>query len=100
MLELETHESTIANADLWARYFRDEWSRWLSISPRSESLAPVADATAARVAGFLTLVAAGPIAWLYQANAPQATQIIEDSEGARETPLPAARREKTPAGAR
>lgn len=80
---MKTLESTtVANADLWSRYFQNEWSRWLN--PRGESGTPmsdVAEGTAARVAGFLTLVAAGPIAWLYSANAPQVTQT-------RETELP------------
>jgi hypothetical protein len=77
MRNVNTLESTtVANADLWTRYFQDEWNRWLN--PRAESGAPVsqvAEGTAARVAGFLTLVAAGPIAWLYSANAPQVTRI-------------------------
>ncbi len=61
------HEATVANADLWARYFQDQWSRWLdpfgvlAAAPVSQ----VAQGTAARVASFLTLVAAGPIAWMY-----------------------------------
>ncbi len=59
-------ETTIANADLWTRYFQNEWSRWFAPSESSA----VAEGTAASVAGFLTLVAAGPIAWLYNANTP------------------------------
>jgi len=69
-------ESTIANADLWTRYFQNEWGRWMN--PRSgqpSPLAAVAESTAAQVAGFLTLVAAGPIAWLYNSNRPQLLQL-------------------------
>lgn len=62
-----TQESTIANADLWTRYFQNEWSRWLT--PADSTAAAMAEGTGARVASFLTLVAAGPIAWLYNANA-------------------------------
>jgi hypothetical protein len=61
-------ESTIANADLWSRYFQNEWSRWFA--PSDSAAAAVAEGTAASVAGFLTLVAAGPIAWLFNANTP------------------------------
>jgi hypothetical protein len=69
----EQHASTtIANADLWSRYFQNEWGRWASAdSPVSE----LAEGTAARVASFLTLVAAGPIAWLYAANEPRPAKI-------------------------
>ncbi len=66
-------ESTIANADLWTRYFQNEWSRW-SPSPDT-AVSAVAEGTAARVAGFLTLVAAGPIAWLYSSNSNNVTPI-------------------------
>ncbi len=66
-----TQESTIANADLWTRYFQNEWSRWLA--PADSTASAMAEGTGARVASFLTLVAAGPIAWLYNANAPSAT---------------------------
>ena len=72
-----TQESTIANADLWTRYFQNEWSRWLA--PSDSAAAAMAEGTGARVASFLTLVAAGPIAWLYNANAsaPSVTPIRE-----------------------
>jgi hypothetical protein len=64
-------ESTVANADLWSRYFQNEWSQWMSPWASPE----VAASTAARVAGFLTFIAAGPIAWLYSANVPNVTHI-------------------------
>lgn len=85
---METHDSTVANADLWSRYFQNEWSRWLDpFGLATTAPNPLAEATAARVAGFLTLVAAGPIAWLYQSNAAGPTQITGDDRDARETPL-------------
>lgn len=71
----EQHESsTIANADLWSHYFQKEWSRWGSSAPVAE----FAEGTAARVASFLTLVAAGPIAWLYMANEPRVAKIASE----------------------
>ena len=73
----EQHESsTIANADLWSRYFQNEWSRW---APADSPMAEIAEGTAARVASFLTLVAAGPIAWLYMANEPKVQKITGDA---------------------
>jgi hypothetical protein len=73
-----TQDSTVANADLWTRYFQNEWSRW--IAPSDTAVSAMAEGTAARVAGFLTLVAAGPIAWLYNANTPQVTPIRPEAE--------------------
>lgn len=66
-------EATVANTDIWARYFEQEWSRWLS--PFGPPSPEATQTTAARVAGFLTLVAAGPIAWMYAANAPQVSAL-------------------------
>lgn len=76
---MTNHESTVANADLWSRYFQNEWSRWLNPLgvPAASPVAQVADGTAARVASLLTLVAAGPIAWLYSSNTPQAAPASE-----------------------
>ena len=66
---LDTHDSTAANADLWARYFEQQWARWWNPLGVSATVPEVAEGTAARVAGFLTLVAAAPIAWLFDTNA-------------------------------
>lgn len=60
---MQNPEPTINNADLWSEYFRKEWGRW------PFGTQEVADGAGARVAGFLALVAAGPIAWLYSSNA-------------------------------
>ena len=65
---MTTQESTVANADLWGKYFEDQW-RWLTPLAGPEATR-VAAANGARVANFLTLVAAGPIAWLYANSAP------------------------------
>lgn len=69
-------ESTIANADLWSKYFQDQWSPWFGRradpgrdGSGSAPVAQVAAGTGARVANLLTLVAAGPVAWLYSNNA-------------------------------
>ena len=74
----DVESPTIANADLWSHYLRDQWGGWL----RPLGTPEIADGTAARVANFLTLVAAGPIAWLYNSN--EATYApVERREGVR-----------------
>ena len=80
------HEATIANADLWAYYFRDQWSRWLApFGARAEApAAQIAEGTAARVASFLTLVAAGPIAWLYATSAAERGAVVTELPQRRE----------------
>ncbi len=82
-------ESTVANADLWTKYFQDEWSRWLDpFNLRAaDTVTPVAEGTGARVAGFLSLVAAGPIAWLYSSNNAQAGARARDDANTNEQPL-------------
>jgi len=67
-----TQEATVLNADLWSRYFQNQWSSFLNPFgvPAQAPVSEMAEGTAARVAGFLTFVAAGPIAWMYSANAP------------------------------
>ena len=64
--------STIANTDLWSAYFRDEWARFLRPTGRDAAspLAQIADGAAAQVATWFTIAAAGPLAWIYAANAP------------------------------
>lgn len=90
-------EPTIANADLWSKYFRDQWSAWLNpFGLQDANVTQIADGTAARVASFLTLLAAGPIAWLYQANAPAVHEITGDHERASVRPY----RSESPEGAR
>ena len=64
---MEQQHSTIANADLWAKYFEDQWS-WLKPLTGPDS-ATVAAGAGARIANFLTIVAAGPIAWMYANSA-------------------------------
>ena len=83
---MERHESsTVANTDLWSKYFQDEWSRFLNPLglPPASPVNQIAEGTAARVASFLTFVAAGPIAWLYTSNdtrTPQVQTIERDDE--------------------
>jgi len=67
-------DSTIANADLWSKYIQDQWSAWLRPFAGPDA-AQVAAGAGARIAGFLTLIAAGPIAWLYASSAPNVTPI-------------------------
>jgi hypothetical protein len=75
-------EATAANADLWTRYFRDQWSSFLNPFgvPAATPASEFAEGTAARVASFLTLVAAGPIAWMYNANAPSVITVRDRTE--------------------
>ena len=77
---MSTQEATVLNADLWSRYFQDQWSNFLNPFgvPAQAPVSEMAEGTAARVAGFLTFVAAGPIAWMYSANAPS-VMAIEDT---------------------
>jgi hypothetical protein len=81
---LDAPEPTAANADLWATYFRNEWRRWLSPfgGPSIAPVEEVADGTAARVAGLLSLVAAPTIGWMYRSNAPQVTGERSEAEQA------------------
>jgi hypothetical protein len=82
---MKDHETTIANADLWSKYFQDEWSRWLQPfgAPRAESsMSGLAAGTGARVASWISLVAAGPIAWLYTTNPSPVEQLTPDTEDA------------------
>jgi hypothetical protein len=81
--EMTPQEATVANTDIWAHYFEKQWGRWLD--PFGLATKEVTQGNAARVAGFLTLVAAGPIAWMFAANAPQvvpmkprAVPVVED----------------------
>lgn len=71
------HDATVANADLWAHYFREQWGRWLPLgAPAASPMSQVAEGTAARVASFLTFVAAGPIAWLYATSAAERGAVV------------------------
>jgi hypothetical protein len=75
---MKEHDASIANADLWSKYFQDEWSRWLN--PDSP-MTKIAEGTGARVASWFSLVAAGPIAWLYSSNpAPVAAPAEDDAD--------------------
>ena len=68
---MKAPNSTVANTDLWSRYFQDQWGS--SQSPTTE----LAEGTAARVAEFFTFVAAGPIAWLYNTRQePASTELV------------------------
>ncbi len=67
---MDEHEATVANADLWSVYFRDQWDRSLmSGQPAPWPVGEIADVAAATVAIMLTLMTAAPIARLWRANA-------------------------------
>jgi hypothetical protein len=84
-------EPTVANADLWSKYFRDQWSRWLNPLGLEGPVAEFADGTGARVANFLSLVAAGPIAFLYETKGADVVEIAGDDERASLRPYRAER---------
>jgi len=82
---MKEHETTVANADLWSKYFQDEWSRMLNPfgRPADSPINKLAEGTGARVANWFSLVAAGPIAWLYTTNPnPVAAPIDEEADAA------------------
>lgn len=76
-------EATVANANLWAAYLEQEWKRWLN--PLGLPTPEIIEGTAARVASLLTLVVGGPIARMYQENAPS----VAPAEPSRPTREPA-----------
>ena len=82
---MNPHESTAANADIWARYFEQQWTRWLPPLGERSPVSEIAGGTAANVASWLTLVAAAPIAWLFSANAPA----VDEAIAVELTPVPA-----------
>jgi hypothetical protein len=78
---VKEHETTVANADLWSKYFQDEWSKVLNPfgRPADSPINKIAEGTGARVANWFSLVAAGPIAWLYATN-PNPVESPSDEE--------------------
>ena len=84
---MDTQELTIKNTDLWTKYYQDQWSRMLN--PFGLPVPELAEGTAARVAGFLTIVAAGPIAWLYNTKEPQTTGAEDEALAALPVHMPA-----------
>lgn len=73
---MEAPDATTANADLWFRYLQDRSRSWLI---PFGTVPEVVEGTAASVAGLLTMVAAGPIAWLYNSNVPHVDEIARES---------------------
>jgi hypothetical protein len=74
------HDPTIANTAIWSHYLQEQWGRWLA-PPGSRAGTPgsqIIEGTAARVASFLTLMAAGPIAWLYATSAAERGAIVTE----------------------
>ena len=76
---MDQQETTIRNADLWSRYFADQWGRWLDPLGTSAPVAEIAEGSGARMANLLTAFASGPIAWLYRANASALAQDARES---------------------
>jgi hypothetical protein len=74
------HDPTIANTAIWSHYLREQWGGWLApLGSRADAPASqIVDGTAARVASLLTLMAAGPIAWLYATAAAERGAIVTE----------------------
>jgi hypothetical protein len=82
---MDAREATANNADLWARYLSDEWSAWLDplgvrrIARADRITRAIAEAAAAGVATWLTMLYAQPIGRLYSVNEPEVTHFVEAS---------------------
>ena len=89
MKDSVSHEqTTIANADLWSHYFTREWSRWLDpLGLSTPARRQLAQGTGARIAGLLSLTAAGPLAWLYGGTYEPVAQIVGNESRAEVLPL-------------
>lgn len=65
---MTAEETTVAN--LWCTYLRAHWASWLDpFGILGDVPDRLADATAARIAQWLTLVGFAPVAWLYRSCA-------------------------------
>jgi hypothetical protein len=82
---MDAREATANNADIWARYLSDEWSAWLDplgvrrIAGADRITRAIAEAVAAGVATWLTMLYAQPIGRLYSVNEPEVTRFVEAS---------------------
>jgi hypothetical protein len=77
---MDARESTANNADLWARYLRDQWTAWYDpLRLRRDDAVfnattrILAEATAAGVAAWLTMFVGQPVTRMYANNAPDVT---------------------------
>ncbi|MDP9237201.1 MAG: hypothetical protein M3P30_07380 [Chloroflexota bacterium] len=82
---MDARAATANNSDLWARYLSDQWSAWLDafgvrrIAGADRITRVIAEAAAAPVAMWLTMLYARPIGRLYSVNAPDVTRFLEES---------------------
>lgn len=82
---MDARETTTNNADLWARFFTDQWSAWLDpfgISAARTGGDParaIAETAAADVASFVALFVRDPIEHMYQDNAPAVTRFVQET---------------------
>jgi hypothetical protein len=72
---MPVQDATAANVALWAHYFDNQWGRLLE--PLGQ--ADVAHAIASAVAGWLALVTAPQIAWMYANNAAVVSQHLAEN---------------------
>jgi hypothetical protein len=72
---MPVQDATAANVALWAQYLDDEWGRLLGPLGQADA----AHAMASAVAGWLAIVTAPQIAWLYEENAAVVSQHLAES---------------------
>jgi hypothetical protein len=72
---MPVQDATAANVALWAHYLDDEWGRLLGPFGQMDA----AHAMASAVAGWLAILTAPQIAWLYEDNAAVVSQHLAES---------------------
>lgn len=85
---MDARETTINNADLWARFLTDQWTAWLDpfgLGSRRVETDPtrvIAETAAANVASFVGLLVKQPIERMYESNAPDVTRFVQETSTA------------------
>ena len=85
---MRPQEATANNADLWAHYLHQRWKAWLDpfglAQPGVTDVVSrmLSEAAAASVASALALFVGQPVGRMFQANAPEVTQAIDEARAA------------------
>src|SRR5947199_4006220 len=80
---MPVQDATASNAALWTSYFNQEWSRLLE--PIGQQYA--AQMLGASIAGWLAVVTAPQIAWIYERNAVVVSQYLAERRTRLERPI-------------
>ncbi|MDP9238831.1 MAG: hypothetical protein M3P30_15765 [Chloroflexota bacterium] len=80
---MPVQDATAANAALWSHYFENEWGRLLE--PIGQQYA--AQMLGAGIAGWLAIITAPQIAWLYERNAAVVSQYLAERRTRLERPV-------------